>query len=133
MKDYILREIEKVTDIIAALAGLKTPGKEDEFIQLADRALLNGYNISLSGLLELDEEDFKSWLEKGIYKADKLDALAQLLYLYCLPFSKSPESQCSLEKILSIFNLLETKYHWQSFENIDKRNSIRQFLNNNNE
>ena len=128
-KDYLLNEIEKLSLIIAKLMGLKEAGKTDEFILLADTTCLNEYNIHLGELLELSPEDFKLLLAGLNCSADKLDALGQLLYLYCQPFSINPETFSTLQKVIVIFDLLETKYHWQSFENIKKRNFIDQFIN----
>jgi hypothetical protein len=130
-KDYILSEIEKLALVIARLMGLKTEGKEDEFIHLADSTLLNEYNIPLDELLGLTIEDFRLRLENENYSADKFDALAQLLYLYSEPFGANPETLLTLQKVLIIFDLLEQKYHRQSFENINKRNRIYQFVKRN--
>ncbi|HEY8783189.1 MAG TPA: hypothetical protein VIM16_16300 [Mucilaginibacter sp.] len=127
-KDYLLNDVEKLTLVIARLIGLKADGKVDEFIHLADSTLLNEYNTPLKELLELTIEDFTLKLEKDNYSADKLDALAQLLYLQAEPFSVSPEILSILKKVLIIFDILEQKYHRQSFENINKRNFIYRFV-----
>ena len=130
-KDYILNEVEKLTLVIARLIGLKSAGKADGFIQLADSTLLHEYNIPLEGLLELTIEGFKRTLEMENYSASKLDALAQLLFLNSEPFAVNPETLLALQKVLIVFDLLEQKYHRQSFENINKRNRIYEFMNNN--
>ena len=130
-KDYILREVEKLALVIARLMGLKAGGKTNEFIHLADSTLLHEYNIPLEKLLALSIEDFGLLLEKENYSADKLDALAQLLYLHIEPFSVNTETLLTLQKILVLFDQLEEKYHRQSFENINKRNFIHQFVNKN--
>jgi hypothetical protein len=130
-KDYILNEAEKLTLVIVKLMGLKAENKADKFIHLADSTLLSEYNISLAELLELTIEDFKLKLEKENNSADKLDALAQLLYVCNEPFSVDPETLQVLQKVIIIFDLLEQKCHRQSFENINKRNLINQFINHN--
>jgi hypothetical protein len=130
-RDYILNEIEKLALVLARLMGLKTAGKADEFIHLADSTLLHEYNIHLEELLELTIEGFERTLEKENYSADKLDALGQLLFLHSEPFAANPETLLSLQKVLIIFDRLEQKHHRQSFENINKRNRIYEFLNNN--
>jgi hypothetical protein len=129
IRDYILNDIEKLALVIARLIGLKADGKADEFIHLADSTLLHEYNMRLEELLELTIDAFKLKLEKENYSADKLDALAKLLYLHCEPFSPGPETQLILKKVLIIFDILEQKYHRQSFENINKRKFIYQFVN----
>jgi len=130
-KDYILRELEKITVMMARLVGFKEQLKPDEFIKLADTMLQNEFNIKFEALLKLSIDDFEAFLIKGNYKADKLDALAQILYMHAEPFSPSPETLASLQKILLIFEWLEKKHRSSSFENINKQNTIYQFLQTN--
>lgn len=130
-KDYILRELEKITVMMARLVGFKEQLKPDEFIKLADTMLQNEFNIKFDELLKLSIDDFEAFLIKGKYKADKLDALAQILYMHTGPFSASPETLGALQKILLIFEWLEQKHHSSSFEIINKRNTIYQFLQTN--
>lgn len=130
-KDFILNELEKISLMMARIAGFKEQAKPDEFIKLADTMLQNEFNIKLDDLLALTTEDFELLLLKGNYKADKLDALAQLLYMLTEPFTPSPETLASLQKTLMIFEWLEKKHHSSSFENINKQNAIYQFIKNN--
>ena len=131
LKDYILNEAEKITLILARLAGLKEKAKPDEFIQLADTMLLNEYNIKLEELLSLKPDEFELKLSIENYHPDKLEALAKLLYMYAEPFEPNPETLVGLQKVLTIFNMLEQKHHRSSFENITKRNTIYQFVQKN--
>jgi hypothetical protein len=130
-KDTLLTEIEKLALVLARLLGFKADGKEDEFTHLAENTMLKEYNLPLTELHSLTLEEFEVWLSEEKHSADKLDALAQLLYLDSEPFVASGEILLSLQKILFIFDLLEQKHHRQSFENISKRNHIYQFLENN--
>ncbi|MDN3581986.1 hypothetical protein [Mucilaginibacter flavus] len=130
-KDYILRELEKISLVMARLAGLKEEAKPDEFIKLADTMLQDEFDIKLDELLDLSIADFEQFLTEGGYKSDKLDALAQLLYMYAEPFTPSPETLLTLQKILLIFEWMEKKHHSSSFQNISKQNIIYQFLQTN--
>jgi hypothetical protein len=130
-RDILLDEIEKFALLLARLMGLKTEGKADEFTQLAENIMLKEYNIPLPELLGLTLKEFEVRLSGENYSADKLDALAQLLYLNSESFTASVETMLSLQKTLFIFDLLEQTHHRQSFENINKRNHIYQFLKNN--
>ncbi len=132
-RDILVDGIEKLALVLAKLMGLKTAGKANEFTQLAENTVLINYNIPLPELLDLTLKEFEVWLSKENHDADKLDVLAQLLYLNSEPFTASDEILLSLQKMLFIFDLLEQKHHRQSFENINKRNFIYQFLKNNNE
>lgn len=130
-RDILLNEIEKFAILLAKLMGLKTAGKADEFTQLAEDTMLKEYNIPLPELMAFTLKEFEARLSTENYSADKLDALAQLLYLNSEPFTASAETMLSLQKTLFIFDLLEQRHHRQSFENINKRNHIYQFLKNN--
>jgi hypothetical protein len=130
-KDFILREIEKVVYSIARLAGFKNSVNPEAFIQHADQMLQDEYDLKLHDLLKLSIEDFDMLLDERNYSPDKLDALAQLLYMYYEPFAATDQTLAALQKIISIFNRLEKKHKRTSFENINKRNAIYQFLQNN--
>ena len=130
-RDYILNEIEKIVYAITRLAGFKNAANPEAFIQHADQMLQEEYDINLSALLELDLENFELLLDNRKYSPEKLDALAQLLYLYYEPFTANDETVAALQKIISIFNRLEKVHHCTSFENINKRNTIYQFLKEN--
>lgn len=130
-RDILVDGIEKLALVLAKLMGFKKAGKANEFTQLAEDTMLKEYDISLAELLGLTLEEFEVSLSRKDYSADKLDALAQLLYLNSEPFTASAETRLSLQKTLVIFDLLEQKHRRQSFENINKRNHIYQFLKNN--
>jgi hypothetical protein len=130
-KDFILREIEKIVYSITRLAGFKNAANPEAFDQYADQMLQEEYDINLPALLELSNDDFELLLDDRKYSPEKLDALAQLLYMYYEPFVVNDETLAGLQKIISIFNRLEKKHHRTSFENINKRDTISQFLKEN--
>ena len=128
-ENFIDNEIRKFALIFARLMGLKADGKVDEFIYLADSTLLNEYNIDWDELPNMPADDFEALLQNNNYNADKLDALAQILYLRAEPFENTAETFKILKKVLFVYDKLEQQYHRQSLENINKRNIIQQFLN----
>ncbi|QEM01984.1 hypothetical protein DIU31_000035 [Mucilaginibacter rubeus] len=130
-KDFILREIEKIVYSITRLAGLKNAANPEAFIQHADQMLQDEYDLKLNDLLELSIEDFDILLNERNYSPEKLDALANLLYMYYEPFEANDETLAALQTIISIFNQLEKNHNRASFENINKRNAIYQFLQKN--
>jgi len=130
-ESFIDNEIRKLALILARLMGLKADGKADEFVHLADSTLLSEYNIDWDELPGMPLNDFEALLQNSNYSADKLDELAQLLYLRAEPFDASGKTLACLQKVLLIFNILEKKYHGQSLGNINKRNFINQYLHNN--
>lgn len=130
-ESFIDNEIRKLALIFARLMGLKADGKADEFVQLADSTLLNEYNIDWDELPDMPVAHFKALLQDNNYSADKLDMLAQVLYLRTEPFDASHKTLTCLQKVLLIFDILEKKYNMQSLGNINKRNFINQYLHNN--
>jgi hypothetical protein len=127
-KDFIVREIEKIAAIVSHLIGLKEAGKADEFMNLADSTVLIEFNIHLGELLELPLDDFNYLIQNNNYSADKLDALAQLLYLTHDLYDVNSHTLSALNKVIGIFDILETKFHRQSFDNIQKRKIISTLL-----
>ncbi|WP_345950310.1 MULTISPECIES: hypothetical protein [unclassified Mucilaginibacter] len=132
-KDHLLKEAQRMAQMIAKLLGLKNvAGKEDEFKQVFDDTLLSDFDIRTEELLALDLKDFDLWLKRNNFNAEKLDTLAQLLYMHAEPFKAETPVIAQLHKVLLVFELLEKEHHWQSFENIGKRQIIQQYLKQHN-
>ena len=127
-ENLIDNEIRKLALILARLMGLKADGKADEFVHLAGNTLLKEYNFEWDELPDLPLNDFEALLQTNDYGADKLDTLAQILYLRTEPFKNTPETRELLKKLLVVYDMLEQQHHRQSFENVNKRNIILRFL-----
>jgi hypothetical protein len=123
-KDLILNEARKFAEFLAKLMGLKAEGNYVEFDHQLNNILQKEYDIDLENLLALNEADFLDAIQCSTYSAEKLNALSQMLYVFAEPFKTDNETQLLLKKVLAIFDLLEQKYHYSSFENIDKRKTI---------
>jgi len=130
-RDFIMNEARKFALILAKLLGLKAEGEYEEYLKYFNEVLDEEYNAELEDLLNLDEEDFKKRLIDAGYTAEKLNALSQMLYVFAEPFTPGEETSALLKKVMVIFNLLETEHHYESFDNITKRNVIHQYFNNN--
>jgi hypothetical protein len=128
-RDYILNEARKFAQLLAKLMGLKAEGQHEEFNQEFDKALQAEYDLELKELLDLTEESFKTRLTNTDYSVEKLNALSQLLYVFADPFPVTEETALLLKKVLAIFDILEQKHHFDSFENVEKRNNIYRVLN----
>jgi hypothetical protein len=131
-RDYLLNEARKFAQLLARLMGLKTEGNEDVFAQEFNKALQDEYDIELAQLLDLSQPDFKTRLQAKDYSAEKLNALSQMLYVFAQPLTPTDDVVLLLEKVLIIFDILEQKHHFDSFENIEKRNTIYRFIKQHN-
>ena len=130
-RDYMLNEARKLAALIAKLLGLKAEGKYAEYSQLLNDTLQKEYDTEAAILVDLSEEDFKTKIAAADYSPEKLNALSQLLYMFAQPFKADEETKTLLNKVLAIFDLLEQKHAYQSFENLDKQKIIYQYFKNN--
>jgi hypothetical protein len=129
--DYILNETRKMALLLAKLFGLKAESNEEEYRQYLNTVLQDEYNAELDELLQTSETDFVSMLKTRAYSAEKLNALSQMLYVFAEPFNADEETAAILNKVLAIFDRLEEEHHYESFDNLNKRNHILRFFKNN--
>ena len=122
--------MRKMALIIAKLMGIKAQGTQQEFTKEFENILLEEYNTELEAMLVLNEEKFKQLINSGKYNSEKLNALSQMLYMLAEPFKNDGETELLLKKVLAIFDVLEEKYHFQSLDNITKRNTIYKYFEN---
>jgi hypothetical protein len=125
-RDFMLNEVRKFAELLARLVGLKTEGRYEEYHREFDAVMQKEYNAELEDLLALNEDEFTDRLKHSGYSTEKLNALSQLLYVFAQPFKT--ETEPILQKVLIIFELLEQKHHYQSFENIDKQKAIYKYF-----
>ena len=123
----MLNEARKFAEFLAKLMGLKAEGNYAEFDHQLNDILQKEYDADLENLLSLSETEFAAQIETATYSVEKLNTLSQLLYMFAEPFRHDKETQLLLNKVLTIFDLLEQKHHYESFENIDKRKTIYKY------
>jgi hypothetical protein len=132
-RDYLLNEARKFALLLARLMGLKTEGRHEEFTQELEQILQTEYDTELEYMLGLNADEFASAIKAKAYSAEKLNALSQLFYVFAQPFQPDDTTALLLRKVLLLFDTLEEEHHYQSFENIDKRNNIYRYLKQHNE
>jgi hypothetical protein len=128
-RDMVIDEMRRMALIIAKLLGIKATSTGLEFEQEFNNILESEYNTELEKLLDLSEQDFNTLITSDQYGPEKLNALGQMLYVFAEPFNQDDETQLLLKKVMAIFDVLEEKYHFQSFDNISKRNAIYRYFN----
>ncbi len=130
-RDYMLNEARKFALMLARLLGLKADGKLEEFNQEFDEVLRQDYNADAEKLMTLNTEELIEYIKQGNFSTEKLNALAGLLFMYAEPFTPNNETVEILNKVITIFDLLQEEHHYESFENLDKRNTIYRFFKTN--
>ncbi|MFD2148441.1 hypothetical protein [Mucilaginibacter antarcticus] len=129
LTDMVVDEARRMALIIAKLLGIKATGTFDEYRQEFNNILESEYNTELEKLIHLSQEDFDSLIKGDLYSSEKLNALSQMLYVFAEPFERNEETQLLLKKVMAIFDVLEEKYHFQSFDNLTKRSAIYGYFN----
>ena len=121
-------DIRKTALIIEKIFGIKSRGMVNEFKQEFDKTLQNEYAAELEQLMTLNQEDFEAIVKSDKYSADKLVTLSQMLYVFAEPFEQNDETKLLLKKVIAMLDVLEEKYHIQSFDNITRRNAIYKYF-----
>lgn len=129
-RDFIEAEIQKLSQILAKILGLKGEGNLDEAIEISNQTLLETFELDKHFLENNSVEEFEAIIQSRKYSAEKLNMLGQILFESSYPFQDTPECLAIMHKTAFIFNFFETEHHQQSFENISRREMIDNFLNN---
>jgi hypothetical protein len=133
-KDFILREIEKIGQILIALRQMLFGGKDNPVINIekqvddAKGKLLKELNFDLNKFLHLDNEETNSYLNsiEG-FNNENIEQLAD--YISQIGFSKQfDESIIYLKKALQLFELINLKSKTYSIERESKIITIKNAL-----
>jgi len=127
-RDIVMDEIQTTGLIIAKILGIKAHRTHQEYKKEFDKVLENEYQTELETILALNEEEFAELIKSDKYSSDKLNALSQILYVFAEPFKEDEATQALLKKVMAVFDVLEQKYHFQTFDNITKRNAIYKYF-----
>lgn len=131
-KDLISKELQKVAQAMAKILGLKQEGQIEDAHNLIQQTLSEDLDLKNINFNTVSVTDFESLLKQKQYSDKHLDYIAQLLFESAHPFREEDAGIINrLHLVLEVFNLLETEHHVQLLENINKRDMIDNFLNNN--
>ena len=130
-KDYILREMEKIRLIIAAIRQKLWGDKEnlaitlEKHVEEAKGMLLNGADFDLDMFLNLNEEESKTYIDcfKG-FSIENIELLAEDIFRIGFE-KKSDNSKKYLEKALQLYELCKTKSKTYSLEREAKTDAIK--------
>ena len=134
-RDYILRMIETIAQLIAGILKLIKTGD----INRASQALQNAYEVAFRHeaiqLKAIPEEGLlDSLLEEHLYTTGHLEMLAELFYAdaeLLLAEKKFSECLSFYRKSLAIFEYIDKEYHSYSQARQDRMQVIRERLEKN--
>ncbi|WP_207535412.1 hypothetical protein [Desertivirga arenae] len=129
-KDFIEAELQKLSQVLARIIGLKNDGDVDQAMNIANETLLQEFGLKREELEQDDLEGFKEWLKQQNFSAERLNLLGSILFESIYPFTETPEILNVAHKVALVLNTLEIEYHQQSFENLHRREQLDKFLSN---
>jgi len=118
-EDYLLRYIEKLSRVIAAMLGLRDKGFPEDAIRLADEAYKELLDFKVDELAIMPVERFMEVIRKTGYSSTYIEALAQLAHETANSFqtlSKTDFAEGFYQKSLELYYLLNEKDKTFSFE-----------------
>ncbi len=127
-KDYIMRMIEELGRVLAALMGFREKGESGRALALIDETLTTHFDLNLDQLLAISEEDFLVEITMVTNEEASLNMIAEMLFQHAL-FVREENAARSLEALcraLLIFYYLDAESDtfnlgWQDrIEEIDR-------------
>jgi hypothetical protein len=79
-EDYLLKYLEKLSRVIAAMLGFRDSGFPEDALKMADGTYRELLNVDLKELTVEPTEKFSETIRKANYSASILDLLVQLTY-----------------------------------------------------
>lgn len=79
-KDYIMRMIEEIGTVVAALLGFREKGDSQKAMELIEKTLRSHFDTNLDQLLSVSEEDFLVEVTLITKEDSALQLIAEMLY-----------------------------------------------------
>jgi hypothetical protein len=118
-EDYLLKYLEKLSRVIAAMLGFRDKGFPEDAIRLADETFKELLNFNVEDLSIMPIEKFVEIIRKTGYSSTYLDALAKLAHQTANSFQQIDNNEFALtfyKKTLQIYYLLNERDKTFSFE-----------------
>lgn len=118
-EDYLMKYLEKLGSVIAAMLGLRLKGAVGEAIRVSDETFGELLSLSLDDILKLSDEEFESVVEKENFTATLLEPLASMAFQTYLCYDQLGDMQARKafgRKALILYRLLNKKDKTFSFE-----------------
>lgn len=118
-EDYLLKYLEKLSRVIAAMLGLRDKGFPEDALRLADEAYKELLTIDLEVLSVMPVDEFAQVVQKLGYTSTYIEALAKLTTETAKCYDLKGDNQkmrIFSEKALLLYRLLNEKDKTFSFE-----------------
>ncbi len=118
-EDYLLKYLEKLSRVIAAMFGFRDKGFPEDALRLADETYQDTLDIDLDELTVMPVEKFMERVRKENYNATYLEAITRVTHETAKSFSVIGNEQNAKSfylKTLQLYYLLNEKDKTFSFE-----------------
>jgi len=133
-EDYLLKYLEKLSRVIAAMFGFRDKGFPEDALRLADEAYKELLNFNVEELAIMPLEKFVETIKKIGYSGNYLEALAGLAHETANSFlaqENIAHAQSFYQRALELYYLLNEKDKTFSFEREMKITELNQLINEN--
>jgi len=133
-EDYLLKYLEKLSRVIAAMLGFREKGFPEDSLRLADETFKELLDINIDELAIMPVEKFIETIRKQGYSSTHLEIMAQLAHETAKSlFAQGKEDNANLlyTKTLQLYYLLNEKDKTFSFEREQIISELEQLHNNN--
>lgn len=118
-EDYLLKYLEKLSRVIAAMLGLRDKGFPEDALRLADETYKELLTIHLEDISTIPANEFIEIIKKENYTSAYIEALALITKETAACFEQKNNvvnTRIFNEKALLLYNLLNEKDKTFSFE-----------------
>lgn len=132
-EDYLIKYLEKLGRVIAAMLALRKANQPESSLQLADEVYKELLSISVSDLLDMSEDSFHEAMKKENYNASYIESLAQITHEAAKAYSIREDKENEIKaykKSLQLYQLLNAKDKTFSFEREEIISSLNEIINN---
>ena len=118
-EDYLLKYLEKLSRVLAAMMGLRDKGFPEDAIRLADETYIELLDVDLDTISSKPVHDFIEFINKMSYPPSYIEALAKITKETANCYTTKGDKlkmRIFSEKALLLYQLLNQKDKTFSFE-----------------
>jgi hypothetical protein len=134
-EDYLLKYLEKLSRVIAAMLGLRDKGFPEDAIRLAEETYKELFVLDLESIAVLPVSEFIKIIEKESFSPAYIEALAKITHETAHSFNTKGDKQkmrIFSEKALLLYRLLNEKDKTFSFEREALISGLEKIIDENN-
>lgn len=133
-EDYLLKYLEKLSRVIAAMLGLREKGFPEDALKLAEKTFNELLSIDLDAISNMRDDDFIELIKKESFQSTYIDALAKISYETSKCYVAKGETlkmRLFAEKALLLYLFLNEKDKTFSFERENIISELKELTNKN--